>query len=422
MASLITLCPTAGHVNAQQEPPAPALWTVDQAVDEALQKNIGLIAEKLNIPIADARVIQARLRPNPVFSYGQDYQDVLGSGFYNKPATGAGPPEWNVRVDLPIERGAKRQKRIDLAEHQLSVAQLQLLNTTRQLVFEVRSACVDVYLARESIKLAQENLKALNGIVEINSARVRSGDLAEVELLRSQVAEQQFENAVRQGELRLQTARDRLRFLLGRTDDSDTPDVAGPLRRDPIAVKLEDLRDDALKFRPDMQALLKDQARSQADLRLQLAQGKVDFSIGTEYHHQYGYALGNALGFFFSVPIPLFNRNQGEIVRAQREEQQIRSRIRALEASIRSEVMVGYQQYATGRALLDKMESGMLDQARRVRDITEYSYRRGEASLVEFLDAQRAFNDTTQSYNEARAEYARTLYLLDSVAGRKVNP
>ena len=81
-----------------------------------------------------------------------------------------------------------------------------------------------------------------------------------------------------------------------------------------------------------------------------------------------------------------------------------------------------YQQYATAKDLLESIERDLLNQARDVRQITEYSYRRGEASFVEFLDAQRAFNDTMQGYNEARAEYARSLYLIDSISGKAVNP
>ena len=128
------------------------------------------------------------------------------------------------------------------------------------------------------------------------------------------------------------------------------------------------------------------------------------------------------LGFFFSFPVPLFNRNQGEIERARQERRQVEARARALEATIRNEVDNAYQQYATARDLLENIEKDMLGQARQVREITEYSYRRGEASLIELLDAQRAFNDTMQSYNEARAEFARSLFLIDSTSGKAVRP
>ena len=416
MFRLLLLCGSlAASLIAQTE-----TLTIDQAVRETIDKNLNLFAEKYNIPVAEARVLQARLRPNPVLSLGWDYIDALGTGF--NPANAAGPTEGNARVDFVIERGGKRERRIEVAENAKSVAQLNLLNTTRQLVFDVQSAFVDVLLAKESVALAQENLKSLNGIVEINTARVRSGDLAKVEMVRSRVAALQFQNAVRQAELRLRQARNKLALLIGRVALGDNVDVGGPLRRDQAQVLLPDIQQQSVKLRPDLEALRRDQARSQADLRLQIAQGKVDFTVGAQYHRQYDNATGNALGVFFSAPLPVFNRNQGEIERARREMQQIEVRIRALQASIANDVQNAWQQYATSRELLENIEKEMLEQAREVRQTTEYSYRRGEASLVEFLDAQRAFNDTMQSYNEARAEFARSLYLIDSVTGKAVNP
>lgn len=394
--------------------------TIEQAVHEAVENNLGLLAERYNISIASARIIQARLRPNPVFSFGADYQDVFRRGF--TAVNSAGPPEVNFRVDHIIEGGRKRERRIETAEAAKSVAELQLTDSIRRLTFDVQSAFTDVMLAQESLALAQENLKSLNAIVEVNRSRVRAGDLAQVEMARSEVAALAFRNAVSQAELRLQIARNKLQLLLGRRQPGVLPEVAGVLRRDDPAWNLEELRTQALSLRPDLDALKRDQARSQSELRLQLAQGKIDYTAGTMYHHQYGYSNGRAFGFFLSVPLPVWNRNQGEIERAKTEQQQILARIRASEAGVSNEVESAYQQYTAARGLLSNIEKNMLAQARSVRDATEYSYKRGEASLVELLDAQRAFNDTMQSYNEARAEYARALYLLESTSGKTVSP
>jgi len=125
------------------------------------------------------------------------------------------------------------------------------------------------------------------------------------------------------------------------------------------------------------------------------------------------------MSVFVSAPIPVFNRNQGEIARAERETGQWAARIRSLQNVVESEVQNAWKQYQTSQGLLTNIETNMLDQAKDVRSITEYSYRRGEASLIEFLDAQRAFNDTMQSYNQARADYARSLYLIDSITARE---
>jgi cobalt-zinc-cadmium efflux system outer membrane protein len=403
-------------------PAAPAQpLTIDKAIQEALDHNLTILAERLNVTIAEARLITARLRPNPVFSSGLDYQDILGTGFYSNPQTGAGPPEYNFRLDYILERGGKRQRRIEVAENAKAVVQLQLLDATRTLILDVQNAFVDVLLAKESLAVAQDSLKALNAVISTNENRVRAGDLAPVELFRAQVAALQFQNQVRAAQLRVRTASNRLQTVMGRTVRTPDLDVAGTIRRDSAPPELDELRARAVANRPDVQALRRDQARSVAELRSQIAQGKVDFTVGTMFHRQYGYANGNAMGFFFSAPLPVFNRNQGEIERARREGEQIAQRIRAIENNVRSEVENAYETYRTAQATLENVEKDMLGKARQVREIMDYSYRRGEASLIEFLDAQRTFNETLQVYNEARAEYARNLYLIDSVTGISIS-
>jgi cobalt-zinc-cadmium efflux system outer membrane protein len=391
--------------------------SIAQAVQEAVDHNLSLMAERYNISIADARIITAKLRPNPVFSAGVDYIDFLNTF---SPDNQGGPTEYNFRTDFILERGAKRERRIEVAQTAREVAQLQLLNTTRTLVLDVQSAFVDVLQAKDNLSLARENLQAFRSIVEVNATRVRAGDLAKVELVRTQVAALQFQSAVRQAESKLRIAANKLQALMGRRVPSPTFEALGELRRDPDPVVMDTVATQALDLRPDLLALRKDQARSQAEIRSQLAQGKVDFTVGTEYHRQFHNGSASALGLFFSSPLPVYNRNQGEIERARQEQQQILARIRAAEADVQNEVRNAWLQYATSRELLETIEHDLLDQAREVRATMEYSYRRGEASLVEFLDAQRAFNDARQSYNDARADFARSLYTIDSISGKAV--
>jgi len=154
---------------------------------------------------------------------------------------------------------------------------------------------------------------------------------------------------------------------------------------------------------------------------LQLSNGKIDYTVGTEYRRQQGPVRANSLAIFFSAPLPVFNKNQGEIARATREIDQAAARIKAMQASIENEVQSAYNQYSTSKSLLEDIETRMLSKATDVRSTMEYSYRRGEASLVEFLDAQRAFNDAQQSYSDAKAAYARSLYLLDAVSAASVS-
>lgn len=393
----------------------PALLTIDEAVRAAVDRNLNLLAERFNLKVADTALVTASLKPNPVVTVNLLRPDrVLVDA-------GISPYEQVFRADYVLERGGKRERRVDQATLSKSVAELQLLNTTRSLILEVESAFTDVQLAKLNLALARDNLQAFNDVVQINTERVRTGDLSQVELSRSRLAALQFQNDVRQQDTRLRVARSHLSVLIGRGPD-DALDVVGEIRKDPQAIEYDTLRRQAIEGRPDLRAMRTDQARSVADLRLQLANGTIDYTVSGEYHRQEGADVrGNSYGLFFSTPLPIFNRNQGEIARAQVQQEQLRTRVQALENDISAEMADAYAQYAVTRDIVDTIERQMLTQAQDVRTATEYSYRRGEASFIEFLDAVRAYNDTMQSYNGARAEYARSLYTLDSISG-KVNP
>lgn len=406
---LLAICCT---VHAQQP---PVVLTVDQAIQEAIANNLDLAAARYDVKVAEARQITASLRPNPVASVSADHLDLLGTGFNILNA--AGPPEYAARTDFLLERGGKRTARMEFAAAEKSVTELRFRDAMRKLIFDVQSAFVEVQLAKERVTLAQDNLRSLNAIVAINTERVRTGDLAGVELDRSRLAAMQYETAVRQAELQSRDARIRLQFLIGRPIPDEQFDVTGPIRRDTALPVFDEIRSRALTGRPDLLETRRSQARNQADIRLQLAQGRIDYTTGVEYRRQQGInGTGNMVGFFFSTPIPIFNKNQGEIARAQHEAAQAAAQVRALEARIGTEVSSAWQQYSTSRSMLEDIEQRMLGKARDVRDTTEYSYRRGEASLIEFLDAQRAFNDVMQSYTEVRGSYAKSLYLIDTVA------
>jgi len=393
--------------------------TIRQAVAEAVDRNLNVLAEKYTIPIAEARIVTARLRPNPVLTVEGDHLDLLGTGYNQE--NGAGPPEYSIRTDFVFERGEKRQRRIEVAQAAVSTAQLQFLNTVRSVVFDVQSAFVELLQAKADLTLAEETLETFRQTVQINTSRVRSGDLAEVELIRTQVAELQFENTVAQAKLKVDIGRSKLQVLLGRRKVDRLPDATGELRRDEVPVTVDELRQRAFRSRPDYLALQRDVARSQAELRLQLAQGTVDYIVGTEYRRQQGLAgTGNSLGFFFSSGVPVFNRNQGEIERARKEQSQSEARIRAIQATIENEVETAYLQYRTARESLRRVEETMLAKATDVRQITERAYRRGGATFLDFLDAQRAYNDTVQLRNTALAEFARSLYSIDGVTGTSV--
>jgi cobalt-zinc-cadmium efflux system outer membrane protein len=407
-AALCLLPVAAGRVWAQ----TPAPLTIDRAVAEAVDHNLGVVAERYNVAVADARLLTASLRPNPVLTASVMLPDAT---IFN---SNVNPREGIVRGDVLVERGGKREGRMEVAREARSVTESQLQNTIRALTLDVQSAFIDVQQAQSDLQLARESLAAFNEVVAINTERVRSGDLASVELARSRLAALQFQNEVRSRDAKLAVAVHKLRALLGRTDLAPI-EVAGELRRDAPPLQPDALQQRALQRRPDLKALERDQARSAADVRLQLAQGKVDYTVSAEFHRQIapGSLTGNEWGVLLSAPLPFFNRNQGEAERARQESRQAAARIAALQSNITSELRSAWEQYTTMRELVETIETQMLAQARDVRDTTAYSYRRGEASFIELLDAQRTFNDTMQSYDEARAEFARSLYTLDALTG-----
>lgn len=394
--------------------------TLEQAIQEALANNLDLAVQKFNVSIAEARQITASLRPNPVLTVSGQTLNLLGARYSSD--SPLGPNQLSIHTDFVLERGHKRQERISVAKEDKSLAELGIREMMRQVIFNVQSAFVDVQQADENRKLAEENLQRLEGVVTINEARLRAGDLAKVELERSQVAALQFRAAVQQAQLQLDQAKTQLQYLIGRKTTTPDFSIAGPFRREDFPQPKEEVVRLAFSRRPDLLFTQQSQARSRADVKLQLANGKVDYTVGTEYDYQRAYAFGgSSLSFSLSMPLPVFNKNQGEILRARRELDQSATRIEALRLNINSEIEKAYRQYSVARQLLTSVETGILAKARSVRDTTEYSYRRGEASLVEFLDAQRAFNDAMQTFNDARASYARSLYLLDTVSGATVS-
>ena len=255
----------AGALAAQPADSPPDQVTIAQAVQEAVDHNLNLLAERYNLSVADAR---DRDRETAAESGVQ-----RGPGLHRFPASVQPPTTQAARRSTtcaPIScwsaaasaSGGSKWRR-DARE----VAQLQLLNTTRTLVLDVQNAFVDVLQAKDNLALARENLQAFQNIVDVNATRVRAGDLAKVELVRTQVAALQFQSAVRQAESKLRIAANKLQRLMGRAAPSPTFDVEGdaaPRYRRRWCWRRSTTQ--ALELRPDLLALRRDQARSQAEI------------------------------------------------------------------------------------------------------------------------------------------------------------
>ena len=418
MAVRECVCAALVVAGAARPAGAQSAVTIDQAVQQAVERNLSLIAERLNLSVADAAIVTAQLRPNPVLSGGANSLDWLGTGFNE--INGAGPPEYSIRVDVPFERGRKRELRTEVAASAKLVAEAQLADAVRRLKLDVTVAAVDVLEAKAKLRLARENLDTLSRLVELNERRLTSGALPPLEVTRSRVAMLQYRGSVKAAELNLSQARLKMHALLGRQPTDPLVDIDDTLGVPPAPqhADLDALQAAARSYRPDVRALHNDQARSQSDLRLQLAQGRVDYTIGAEYRRQQGVnGKGNLAGLFFSVPLPVFNRNQGEIARAEAEHEKAGRSVVALETNVASEVASAYEEYETARQLLADMERELLKPAADARAGTAYVYQAGATSLLDVLDAQRAFNETMDTYYTAQAAYRRAEARLALVAG-----
>ncbi|MCY1058603.1 TolC family protein [Nannocystis sp. SCPEA4] len=399
-------------------PDAVERMDVDAAVAEALRHNLQLLAQTYEVPLARAEVVTARLRLNPTLSLGADHLDLLGTHYDN--VNHAGPQEFFVRTDVLLRGGRKRQRRIEVAETGVVVAEQQLRDAVRRLVRDVQCACVDVQYAAAAVELAAINRELYARVIALNEIRVGTGDLARVDLTRAQIAELQARNELRQAQGAQKIAANNLALLLGRTRPAAAIFVTGEMRADAAVYSLTDIRAQALRRRPDLQAARSELRFTEFDVRRQIAEGKVDFSLGVEARRQQGLAgTGNSLGFFFVVPLRLFDRNQGQIERARQHAGQAEQRALAVEQSIRVEAENAHVDYEVARDLLRSFEGGMLAKAEQVLATAEYAYERGEAGLIELIDAQRAFNDTRRTYNEARASFAKSLYVIDAVTARE---
>ncbi|MCS7041825.1 MAG: TolC family protein [Bryobacteraceae bacterium] len=399
--------------------PAQTKLTLRQVIDEALERNLELLARRYDVSIAEARVLQARLRPNPRLGVDNIYLDLLGAGF-DPQESPAGPTETSTSISWELETAGKRRLRTQAASEASAAARLGFLDARRSLVFDVQNSYLSLVLAKENARTLREILSTFEALVKVNQTRFEAGDISRVELMRSEVAALSFRNQLRQAELQVRQESVRLQRLMGRAAPDPDFDVEEEIRRDAPPETLEALVSAALAARPDLEALRRELRRAEAEVRLQQALARPNVDIGLTHHKQFvGSLPGQSLGVRVEVPLPLLNRNQGEIERARQEREQAQVRIRALEQQIRAEVVSAWEQFQTARRLLESIEQEMIGQARRVRDTIEFSYRRGEASFIDLLDAQRTFAETMQGYNEARVEYARTLYLLDAIIARE---
>jgi cobalt-zinc-cadmium efflux system outer membrane protein len=279
----------------------------------------------------------------------------------------------------------------------------------RSLTFGVASLFINVQLAESTLELAEQDLKSFQNTVDIGQERYRVGAISEDDSLKIKLQLLQFETDVQQAQLARVQALSDLRQLLGYESVSAEYDVAGQFDYLPLRGNIEDLQLKALQNRPDLRAAQQGVTAANSQYDLQRAIGKPDVNVQANYSHVNGI---NAATFYGSIPLPIFNRNQGEIARTRFAITQAQEQEKATNGQALTDVRDAYEGLRTNDKVVVLFRSGYLDIAQKDRDISEYAYKRGAASLLDFLDAERSYRATQLAYRQALASYLLALEQL----------
>ena len=398
---LVTLTAT-GTVEAQT--PLTRL-TLDDAVSLAARTNPTIRAKEFEQRAVTAGEITAGLRPNPTASF-------LAEQFGG--ASDASQTQYTFRVGQPIELGGKRQRRIDSARAATRVTGHELDFVRRQIIFQVKKSFADALAGRESLSLAEQNLQSLDELERIQRFRAERGDISELELLRIQVQRFAFERDAADARQALNAAKIALRAIVGPQQLAESFEVVGDLAFKDVSLTPADLYRRTLANRPDLRAAEAAREKAKADIRLARANAWWDVTPQVEYQR---IGPDNTIGFGISVPIRIFDRNQGEIARTRAEAGRVAAAREAVAVQALSEVDTALAALRTEGGKLTVLRDTYLPKAKQARDTVEYAYRRGGASLLEYLDAQRTYRDTAFEYVRSLGNYWTSFYQLETAVG-----
>jgi cobalt-zinc-cadmium efflux system outer membrane protein len=392
--------------------------TLEQAIDLATQRNHNLLATRTTIQQNLAQEVTANLRPNPTFftdwEYLPLYKPNVGILDYLHDST-----EGDVGMSYLFERGEKRQHRLEAAQDATAVTRAQVTDSERGLAFQVGQLFINVQLAESTLALAQQDLKSFQETVNISARQYKVGALAENDFLKIKLQLVQFQTDVEQAELSKEQALSDLRQQLGYESVPADYDITGSFDYRPLAVKLDDLQAKALQNRPDLRAAVLGVKASNSQYTLAKANGKQDYTVSGNYSHVNGLS---ALTFSFSIPMPIFDRNQGEIARTRYAINQAKEQQNAATGQVLTDVKDAYEGVRSNDRLIQIYLSGVLADNKRSRDISEYSYRRGATALLDFLDAERSYRAMELAYRQAVAAYLTAIEQLREAVGTRSLP
>src|SRR5271156_3379880 len=389
--------------------------SLDEAIQKALENNHTLKAARTAIQQNEAQETTANLRPNPVLTLDAQFLPIFRPSEFTADYINT-IAQFDAGVSYLFERGKKRQHRLQAAQDATAETKATVTDNERTLTFNVASQFLTTQLAESSLDLALQDMKSFQNTVDISEARYKAGDISEVDYLKIKLQLLQFQSDVSMAQLAKTQALVGLRQLLGYQTVPEDFDVTGDFDYKPITVKLEDLQAQALQNRPDYRAAVLGVTAAKSQNELAKANGKVDITGTANYDHV---SDTSAVSFFGSLQIPIFNRNQGEIARTNYVINQAQELQLAASDQVLSDVLTAYEGVRENDKIITLYRGGYLDASQKTRDITEYSYKRGAASLLDFLDAERSYRATQLAYRQSLAAYLTAVEQLREAVGTR---
>ena len=397
--------------------PAGKLITLDQAIDLALAYSPTIKAARTQIQQNQAQEVTANLRPNPTLQWDSQFLPLFSGDFSADNLDQL--QQFDIGVGYLFERGHKRQNRLQAARDTTAVTTAQIADIERTLTFNVAQQFINVLLANSTLQFAQEALKSFEETVKISEQRYRAGDISEGDYLKIKLQLLQFQTDVSSARVAKVQALGSLRQLVGYANLPHDYDCAGDLDYQPLIASMADLQAKALATRPDLKAAQKGVTAANSQISLAKANSKVDFNAAASYSHVSG---ASSASFFFSVPMPFFDRNQGEIARTRFALTQAELTARASEDTVMTDVANAYEAANSNQDVVKLYTSGYLKEAQDSRDISQYAYKGGAATLLDFLDAERSYRSTQLAYRQALAAYMLSLEQLRQAIGTRSLP
>jgi outer membrane protein, heavy metal efflux system len=409
-----------GMLAASASAGAQQALTWDQVKARFEASNPALKADADNVDEMKAEEITAFLRPNPQFT-------LLADGTQIAPHDGVWTPFKGTfeqpNVSYLHERDHKRELRLESAQEGTRITQSEHEDLERTMVFDLRAAFVATLQAKYVLDLAKADLDYYDKIIDISQNRFRAGDIAQIDLDRIELLRVQYESEIQNAIVNLRTEKIQLLQLLDDRTPVDQFDVTGAYDFSDSLGPLDTYRDAALAARPDLQAALQTIQQSDTNHKLAIANGSTDPTFAGWY--TYNSSTNNpdgiqTLGLSVSVPLRIFDKNQGEKQRTQIDIDRSRRASEAARAQVFSDVDTAYELVRSNIALLKPYKEKYNDQALRVRDTVTYSYEHGNSSLMDFLNAQSDYRQVQLAYAQLIGSYLTAVGQLNLAVGREV--